>query len=162
MQTNDRRVSPAERLDARREAARAYQARGTGEQVPFSKKRFRVLVVDDDGNAADALAALVRTWGYDATATCSSAQALAAAWARPPDVVLIDFGGPKAEGFPLARLLRRQVPIRDILFVALTRRADIALSQCCASEGFACHLVKPADLDLLQSVLARRRVTYEA
>ncbi len=117
---------------------------------------LRVLVVDDNRDAADSLAMLVSIWGHDARRAYDGATALESAAADPPDVVLLDIGMPAMDGFHLAELLRRQTRLADTLLVAVTGYADVAHRR--LWEGAADHyLVKPVDPATVERLLSARR-----
>ncbi len=116
---------------------------------------LRILVVDDSHDAADFLAQLLEIWGYEAAVCYDGERALDAASANPPDVVLLDLGLPRMDGYEVARRLRR-LPRMDTAFVvALTgygRESDV---QHCKEAGIDCHFLKPVEPDELKKVLAK-------
>ena len=111
----------------------------------------KVLVIDDNRDAADSAVMLLRIWGHDGIAAYSAAEALEIGRRFEPDVVLIDIGLPGKSGFDVAQDLKRCCP--NARFVALTgfTRADVARRA--RDEGFADHLVKPAELPVLKHVV---------
>jgi signal transduction histidine kinase len=116
--------------------------------------RRRVMVVDDNPDALETLAALIRAWGHDVLAVGDTAGALEQAPAFGPDVALLDIGLPVMNGYELAAELRRRLDARPPAFVAVTgygQHHDQARS---AAEGFAAHLVKPIDAEELFRALA--------
>jgi CheY-like chemotaxis protein len=111
-----------------------------------------VLVIEDDPDCAGALAAVLALYGHwPEVAGCGPA-ALAAARARPPDVILTDLNLPGMDGFELAGWLRDLLPKRP-LFIALTGYADDATRRRSADEGFDHHLVKPFAPEELRRLL---------
>jgi signal transduction histidine kinase len=114
---------------------------------------LRILVVDDNEDAADTLAMLLEVSGHEVLIEHSSRQALARASAARPDVCLLDIGLPDMDGTELARRLRAQPETADTMLVAVTgygQESDRARTR---EAGFDHHLVKPIDLDRLQAVL---------
>jgi two-component system CheB/CheR fusion protein len=114
----------------------------------------RVLVVDDNLDSVDSLALLLRIRGHQVQTAPDGPAALEAARAFQPEVVLLDIGLPGMTGHEVARRLRQLPGMERALLVALTgygQDDDRRLSQ---EAGFNVHLVKPADPDQLQAVLA--------
>jgi PAS domain S-box-containing protein len=118
---------------------------------------LRILVVDDNVDAADTLAQLLREWGHDARTAYDGATAIAAARAHPPNVVLSDIALPDVDGLLLARLLRREVPSPPSLFIAITGFGHEDDRQKSREAGFDHHLVKPFDPMRLAMLLATHR-----
>jgi signal transduction histidine kinase len=123
--------------------------------VPSSEPRQqqprRVLVVDDNEDAAQSIAILLGLWGYEATTAYDGNAALAAAADFDPDLVLLDLGLPGLDGCEVARRLRAG-GWRGLL-VALTgygRDEDRARAR---EAGFDRHLLKPVDPDALRRLL---------
>ncbi len=115
-----------------------------------------VLVVDDDVDAADSLALLLRMWGYEAHVAYSGSTALQAAVEHCPAVVILDLSLPEMDGYELGRRLRQHPQLAAVRLIALTghgQQEDLDRSR---AEGFAEHLVKPVEpqrlLDLLESI----------
>jgi CheY-like chemotaxis protein len=80
----------------------------------------RILVVDDNVDAAESLALLLRLGGHEVRVACDGPGALAAAQAEPPEMVVLDLGMPGMDGFEVARRLRALPGSKDALLVALT------------------------------------------
>jgi two-component system CheB/CheR fusion protein len=113
----------------------------------------RILVVDDEEDAASMLAEILGTRGHETKAVSSADAAIEAVRAFRPDVVLLDLGLPHTDGYEVARRLR-QAHGNGLFLVALTGyQADPARL---AEAGFDRHLLKPADLDKLARWLAAR------
>ncbi len=112
-----------------------------------------VLVVDDDIDAADSLALLLRMSGYAAHVAYSGPTALQAAVEHRPVAVILDLSLPEMDGYELARRLRQHPQLADVRLIALTghgQQEDLDRSR---AEGFAAHLVKPAELPQLLDLL---------
>ena len=123
--------------------------------TPPSKalNRCRILVVDDNKDAADSLAMLLRVDGNDIRTAYDGLEAVEAAEMFHPEVALLDIGLPKMNGYDVARRIRQQPWGRDVTLVALTgwgKDEDRRLSQ---EAGFNFHIVKPVDLAALESLL---------
>ncbi|MEX2317393.1 MAG: response regulator [Pirellulales bacterium] len=115
---------------------------------------LRVLVVDDNKDAANSLAMLLRQGGYDVQVAFSGAAALAMATEFLPDAVLLDLGMPELDGYEVARLMRKKRTLKNVRLVALTgygRDDDRQRSQ---EAGFDAHLVKPVEIQKLRELLA--------
>ena len=115
--------------------------------------RGRVLVVDDNRDAAESLADALTSSGYVAEIAFDGPSALALATARCPEVALIDIGLPVMDGYELARRLREARGDGALRLVAVTGYGQEADRQRSAEAGFHAHLVKPIDLDRLLRLL---------
>jgi CheY-like chemotaxis protein len=122
--------------------------------------RCRILVVDDNEDAAATLAVLLGLIGHQTHVAHDGLEALDAAAACRPDVVLLDIDLPKLSGHEVARQLRAQPWGRDITLVAVTAMDQELHRQESRRSGFDAHVVKPADshtlVALLAALLARR------
>ena len=115
---------------------------------------LRVLIVDDNPDAAAGLATLVEVWGHTAGVAHSAGQAMRLAEEFRPRVVLLDLGLPDRHGYELAELLTRQTRNRRLYFVAITGWANIADQARSNAAGVSHHLVKPINHDMLREILA--------
>jgi PAS domain S-box-containing protein len=116
----------------------------------------RVLVVDDNVDAADSLAMLLRLEGQQVMAAYDGPTALAQAEATPPAIAFIDLGMPKMDGFELARAFQSLPALRGVMLVALTGWGQPEDRQRTAEAGFHHHLVKPLDMQTLRRFLGTR------
>jgi PAS domain S-box-containing protein len=116
--------------------------------------RRRVLVVDDNHDAATSLTTLLESLGHEARAAFDGHQALAMATEQAPEVVVLDIGMPGLDGYEVARRLRRIPRVCDAVLIALTGWGQDADRRASRDAGFDHHLVKPADLDELQRLVA--------
>jgi CheY-like chemotaxis protein len=119
----------------------------------------RVLVVDDNVDAARTMAMLLELEGYQVECAFDGQQALDCVRDRPPDALLLDIGLPRLDGLEVARRLRAQSgeAARKRLLVAVSgygRDQDRAQA---LQAGFDLHFTKPADPEQLLRVLARHR-----
>jgi signal transduction histidine kinase len=114
----------------------------------------RVLIVDDNADAANSLAMLLTLGGHEAQVSYSGQQALERVESFHPEVALLDIGLPGIDGYELARRLRTMPNLRSVRLVALTGYGQLEDRQRAQAAGFDAHLVKPADLSALERVLA--------
>lgn len=120
--------------------------------APAAEPR-RILVVDDNEDAAEMLALVLRKRGYTVVLAFDGEQALAMAQAHRPEVVLLDIGLPGIDGYEVARRLRaRPTPERPVL-VAVTGYGQPADRQRSREAGFDHHLVKPVAMEKLLPLL---------
>jgi signal transduction histidine kinase/methanogenic corrinoid protein MtbC1/CheY-like chemotaxis protein len=124
------------------------------ERAPAGEGAVRVLLVDDNVDAAESLAMLLRLRGHEVAVAYDGPAALRAAEARRPEVALLDIGLPSMDGYELARRLRPQPGLGRTVLVALTGWGQEEDRRRSAEAGFDHHLVKPVDLPELQRVLA--------
>jgi CheY-like chemotaxis protein len=117
-----------------------------------AQRGLRVLVVDDDVDAAETLTRLLRAWGHDACPAFSGAAALALVPKFQPHVVLCDLAMPKMDGFSVAKAIRQRVP--HAVLVAVSGYADSACRAGALEHGFDRFLVKPPEPDRVRAVLA--------
>jgi signal transduction histidine kinase/CheY-like chemotaxis protein len=111
----------------------------------------RVLVVDDNVDAADSLAALLRLMGRDARAAYDGESALAAIGEFRPELAILDLGMPGMNGYELAARLRECYAAGDLRLVALSGHAQT--QDAARAAGFDLHLLKPASADDLRKAL---------
>ena len=126
---------------------RAPEPRSNRQPATESRQSRRVLVVDDNRDAADSLAVLVRIDGHDVRVAYDGPAALAAAEGFRPDVVLLDLGMPGMDGYEVCRRLRRSPELAGVRVIAVTGWGQDSDRRRSAEAGFDHHLVKPADLD---------------
>ena len=113
---------------------------------------LRILVVDDNIDAAESLAALLELRGHSTRVALDGKQGYQTAVAFRPQLAFIDIGMPGMNGHEVARAIRATAGLDDMLLVALTgwgTREDVAQS---AQAGFALHLTKPVDVAALDAV----------
>jgi signal transduction histidine kinase/ActR/RegA family two-component response regulator len=115
---------------------------------------LRVLVVDDNWDAAASLAVLLRGAGHDIRTAHDGQEAVGVAGEFRPDVVLLDIGLPKLNGYDAARHIREQPWGRRAVLIATTGWAQQADREKSEDAGFDHHLVKPIDPAVLLRLLA--------
>jgi CheY-like chemotaxis protein len=107
----------------------------------------RVLIVDDNCDAADSLAMLLNLAGHAARAVYTSHEALDLVDSEPLDVILLDIGLPGMDGYEVARRIRaRNTSIRIVALTGYAQARDFRRS---GEAGFDAHMVKPVDLQVL-------------
>ena len=116
--------------------------------------RRRVLIVDDNVDAAETLQMVVSTMGHDAETAHDGRAALEAARSRRPDIVLLDISMPGMDGFTVARRIRSEPELRKIRVVALTGFGQQDDRRRTREAGFDDHLVKPVSREDLRRLLA--------
>ncbi len=123
--------------------------------APHRQRALRVLVVDDNRDAADSLALLLQLGGHDTRTEYSGADALRVAAAFRPELVFCDLGMPGMNGHEVARSLRAQPHTASAILVALTGWGSEEDRRRTRLAGFDHHLVKPVALEMLEGVLRR-------
>ena len=129
------------------------------EIVPTTHRFCRVLVVDDNVDAAQSLADLLSLLGHDVRLAYEGISAVQTAVAWCPEVVLLDIGLPGLNGFEVAKRIREQAAQPNMVLVALTGYGQATDRQRSKDAGFDHHLVKPADFDEVEKILAELRPT---
>jgi signal transduction histidine kinase len=118
---------------------------------------LRILVVDDNRDAADALGTLLELRGHVARAVYGGEAAIEAGAELRPQVVLLDLGMPEVDGFETARRLRAEPWGRELALVALTGWGQDSDRSKTREAGFDHHLVKPVNLRSLEALLETMR-----
>ena len=127
-------------------AAQPTQALGNG-------PARRILVVDDNVDAALSLAEVLRSLGHTVATAHASQAALALAAADWPDVFILDIGLPDIDGYALARRLQELGGARPARYLALTGYGQAHDRVLARGAGFDHHFVKPVDLDALEEAI---------
>ena len=117
----------------------------------------RVLVVDDNEDAANSLTLVLELDGHEVACAYTAEDALARAAAFVPDVALLDVGLPGMSGYELARRLREMPGYERVHLVALTGYGQPEDKAKALDAGFDSHLVKPAEFRALQEILEQPR-----
>ncbi len=122
------------------------------------EKSLRVLVVDDNADAADSLALALEGAGHDTRAAYSGREALDLAMSLQPDAVVLDIGMADMNGYDVARSIRREPWGANAILIALTGWGQAEDRTRALEAGFDHHVTKPADpLDLMQRLSSARR-----
>ena len=133
---------------------RPAQAAGAQPVPTAPNASRRIIIVDDNVDAAESLRMILALEGHEVRLAHDGPGALQAAEDFYPDVILLDIGLPRMEGYEVARRLREQPKMEKVLLLALTgygQEDDRRRSQ---EAGFNAHLVKPVDFDALRAALA--------
>jgi CheY-like chemotaxis protein len=120
----------------------------------------RILIVDDNQDAADSLGSLLAGQGGQVDIAYDGPAALARVEERRPDVIVLDIGMPGMDGHEVARRIRAHTDLPQPILIALSGLGQHADRQRSRKAGFDYHLVKPVPIDVLESLLAagwRRR-----
>jgi CheY-like chemotaxis protein/anti-sigma regulatory factor (Ser/Thr protein kinase) len=118
-----------------------------------AREMTRVLVVDDNRDAAESLGALLRMMGADVRVAQDGRSAIEIFDAFRPAAVFLDLGMPDMDGYEVAHQIRSRPEARDTVLIALTGWGQERDRRRTAEAGFNRHIAKPADLETLQSVL---------
>lgn len=116
---------------------------------------LRVLVVDDNADAADSLAGLLRLRGHETRVAYSGAEAIALAQVLRPDLAFLDIGMPDMSGYDVARRLRKEPGLEQMMMTALTGWGTDADRARSADAGFNEHLIKPMTSAVLDALLEK-------
>jgi CheY-like chemotaxis protein len=112
-----------------------------------------VLVVDDNHDAAELLADLLRALGHTVQVASDGPSALETIPVFRPDVVLLDLGLPVMDGFELAERVRSDSRLAKVSLIAVTGYGQEVDRRRTREAGFASHLVKPVDLETLEALI---------
>ncbi len=124
------------------------------ESRPVQARARNIVLVEDHDDSRELLKALLETKGYSVAEAADGHAALEAIRARTPDVALVDIGLPGMDGYELARIIRQDPALKDVVLVALTgygRDADVRRAK---ETGFNHHLTKPVRPDVLDGLLS--------
>src|SRR5262249_51380280 len=119
----------------------------------------RFLVVDDNTDAASSLAKLLEITGNETYTAHDGLEAVEAAEEFRPDVVLLDIGLPKMNGYDACRRIREQPWGKGMLLVACTGWGQVDDRRKSQEVGFDHHLIKPVDYAILTKLLAEKQPT---
>jgi CheY-like chemotaxis protein len=127
---------------------------GAQDEAGDAARQHRVLIVDDNTDAAETLRLLMKSLGGGEVRTASNGRdALEAAATLHPDVVLLDLGMPGMDGYELARRMRAESWGKAALLIALTGWGQDQHRRRSQEAGFDRHMIKPADAEALRAVL---------
>ena len=122
-----------------------------------NRSASRLLVIDDNRDAAETLAMLLRVQGHDVRVAFSGQAALEIVKDDVPDIVFLDIGMPDMDGYEVARRLRQLDGFEQVLLVALTGWGQQEDRRRSAESGFDHHLVKPPEPDALERLIRTAR-----
>jgi CheY-like chemotaxis protein len=121
----------------------------------YARKALRILVVEDNRDAADSLRLLLELYGHEVAVAYSGPDGVGAAEQWQPDVVLCDIGLPGLDGYAVARRLRQNPHTARARLIAVTGYGQDEDRRRSREAGFDHHLIKPAEPEALQGVLLR-------
>jgi PAS domain S-box-containing protein len=124
------------------------------EAAPVARVPRRVLIVDDNEDAANSLAMLLKLNGHETHVAYSAKDALVCVEDFKPDVGLLDIGLPEMHGYELAKRLRASPKLQGLCLIALTGYGQAEDRARALAAGFDAHLVKPLDLSAFDRILA--------
>jgi CheY-like chemotaxis protein len=134
--------------------AMAAAPRAPAHAASSAGSKRKVLVVDDNVDAAVTVSALLKAWGHDVQTVYNGPAALETARGFRPDVVLLDIGLPGLSGYDVARKLRAEGIHDRVLITALTGYGQAEDRERAHAAGFDYHLTKPPDTAILEALLA--------
>jgi PAS domain S-box-containing protein len=122
--------------------------------APFPSRGLRVLVVEDNVDAAESLSALLRLWGHEVRMVHDGLAAIDAAREQHPEVVLLDIGLPGLDGYQVAKRLREDSSLDGALLVAMTGYGQPEDRRRSREAGIHHHFVKPVEPFVLRTLLS--------
>jgi len=125
------------------------------ERAPSGASHGRVLVVDDNTDAADLLAITLNQAGYETTAVADGPTAIEAAQRLVPQIVILDIGLPGMTGYEVAKLMRKDPRLANMALIALTGWGTPEDKRKALAAGFDVHLTKPVAAEDLHDALDR-------
>jgi PAS domain S-box-containing protein len=134
---------------------RPHESDTPAQEIKGQQARQRILVVDDNRDAAATLARLLTLLGHDTRTAHDGLEALDVAMAFQPDVVLLDIGMPKLNGFDVASRMRQQPWGKNAVLVACTGWGHEEDRRRSHEAGFNYHMVKPVDAAAIKKLLAQ-------
>jgi PAS domain S-box-containing protein len=140
------------RMPALRWPARQAAIPGAKRAQPV--QTWRVLVVDDNADSADSIAAILETSGHEVEVAYSAQKALEMAVEYQPDIVLLDIGLPDMDGYEVAKRLRQTPELKEMRLIAITGYGQQSDRQRSREAGFDEHVVKPVECQKLEELLA--------
>ena len=130
----------------------ASRERGGAAKFTGNAIALRILIVDDESYAADALGSLLRGRGYEAVVAHDGASGIAAGVAGRFDAAVIDLGLGTVDGYEVARALRARHGVL-VRLIAYTGFAGASVQRRARANGFDCVLVKPAMIDSIVAAI---------
>jgi CheY-like chemotaxis protein len=115
----------------------------------------RVLLIDDNVDAATMMQALLTAFGFTVETANSGVEGLALAQTFLPQVIFLDLGMPVMSGYDVAAALRKLPALADVFLLALTGWNDQNTRAAVIAAGFDRHLVKPPDFEQILAILAQ-------
>ena len=136
-------------------ASDSSNARHGGQDCPCDTNLPSILIVDDSHDSANTLGSLFGAHGYKIHVAYDGVEALEAAKAHLPDVILLDLGMPEMDGVHAARFFREDEQLKEKVLIAVTGHADEMHRSQCEAVGFDYVFAKPAAWEDLKSTIDR-------
>ncbi|QCP14403.1 response regulator [Pseudoduganella umbonata] len=114
----------------------------------------KILIVDDNADAADMTAEALRLFGLNVEVAYGGPEGLATAKAIAPSVIFLDIGMPQLDGYQVATALRADEKMSGVKLIALTAWGDAASREKSKAAGFDAHITKPADFSDLVALVS--------
>jgi CheY-like chemotaxis protein len=121
--------------------------------APRASQSRRILIVDDNVDSTLSMAMMLRLFGNSTATAHDGLEALEVAERFRPEVILLDLGMPRLNGYDVARRLRGEAWAEDVLLIALTGWGQEHERRKTMEAGFDHHLVKPVDVEVLKRLL---------
>jgi CheY-like chemotaxis protein len=137
------------------QAAAPATAAAASHAPDSAQSKRRILIVDDNEDALESLATLLRFGGHDVRTAANGFLALDAAPRFLPEIAVLDIGMPGLDGYELARRMRAQPWGQTMVLIALTGWGQESDRRRSSEAGFDSHWVKPLDIELFSSYLGR-------
>jgi len=135
------------------EESRVIESNSIAAPTTAATTLLRILVVDDNRDSASSLATLLKRLGHTVALAHDGQEAVEVASTFQPDVVLLDIGLPKLNGYEAAPLIRQKCPYRKLVLVALTGWGQQEDRRRSEEAGFDAHMVKPVDFKKLTELI---------
>jgi CheY-like chemotaxis protein len=113
----------------------------------------RVLVIDDNKDAAQTLAEALKLLGHEAEAIFDALQVFDKVRTYKPDILFLDIGMPHIDGYTVAKVLRQDYGYENLKLVAVTAYTTEDDRRKARQAGFDAHVGKPADFEIIESIL---------
>lgn len=130
----------------------------TAPPIDGTPQRFKILVVDDNHDSALSLAMMLSIMGHETRTAHDGETAVVSAEAFLPDVVLLDIGLPKLNGYEVAQRIRENVWGKSMFLIAVTGWGQDEDRQRSSEVGLNLHMVKPVEPSVLEKLLAELRI----
>jgi len=127
--------------------------------APAQTRKRRVLIADDNRDAADSISMLLQMAGHEVTVAYDGQQALENIETLRPEVALLDIGMPGLDGFEVARRVRLDIRIRNTLLIAVTGWGQASDKARALAAGFDLHFTKPVEPATLIDLLGKKQPT---
>jgi PAS domain S-box-containing protein len=142
-------------LPAQRHDPAALPAASRSGEPAMAAAQLRLMLVDDNVDAANTLAMLLEMQGYSVSVAYRAQDGLERAAREAPGIFLLDIGLPDMDGYELAQRLRAHPPTRHAVLIALTGYGQAQDRERSERAGFDHHLVKPVEIERLSALLAQ-------